>query len=364
MAEEEETKEDKLDFTTTGEGYIGLDQARVQAIEHARDNTDFYGPEYQGVRLVWEVVSTEETDDYYEIRLSFRPAGRYRGEPGIEQFIFDKTGDLRVRQLFDEPLAATGTVTPTETVAPPEPVAPAETMAPPEPMAPPEAVAPPETMALPEPVAPTEAVAPPEIVAPPEPGAETGVVAQRRPRLLLISGVSLVTAVLVTVLVLSTILSRSDKIGEPVPPGGLDETSALVGLRGAVIAKANAAEKSIDTVRFTLNNAAKSAAVELSNDTTVVTYLDSDQATNCTQSGSFDSDPNTSECSWSTLWIIGSGNLLDPGEQVDMTVTLTNLAPRLSANTEFTIQVRPNRGAVVIINRTTPAALSAITDLQ
>ena len=89
--------------------YIGLDQARVQAIEHARDNTDFYGPEYQGIRFVWEVISAEESDEYYEIRLSFRPSGRYRGEPGIEQFIIDKSGDLRIRQLLDEPQAEPGT---------------------------------------------------------------------------------------------------------------------------------------------------------------------------------------------------------------------------------------------------------------
>ena len=84
-------------------GYIGLDQARLLAIEHARDHTDFYGPSYAGVNLAWEVLSAEESEDYYDIRLSFRPAGRYRGEPGAEQIIFDKMGELRVRQMLDEP---------------------------------------------------------------------------------------------------------------------------------------------------------------------------------------------------------------------------------------------------------------------
>jgi hypothetical protein len=51
MAEDEGKKEEeKFEFTPEGEalGYIGLDQARVQAVEHARDNTDFYGPECEG----------------------------------------------------------------------------------------------------------------------------------------------------------------------------------------------------------------------------------------------------------------------------------------------------------------------------
>ena len=44
--EDQFDKEDKFDaFTPEGEalGYISLDQARVLAIRHARENTDFYG---------------------------------------------------------------------------------------------------------------------------------------------------------------------------------------------------------------------------------------------------------------------------------------------------------------------------------
>ena len=105
MAEEEDKQEEKFDFTAEGEalGYINLEQARLQAMEHARDNTEFYGSTYDGVRLVWEVLSAEDGEDYYEIKLSFRPSGRFRGEPGIEQLIFDKTGALRMRQMLDEP---------------------------------------------------------------------------------------------------------------------------------------------------------------------------------------------------------------------------------------------------------------------
>jgi archaellin len=47
-----------------------------------------------------------------------------------------------------------------------------------------------------------------------------------------------------------------------------------------------------------------------------------------------------------------------------MTVTLTNLSPLLPKNKEFTIQVKPNKGAVVIVNRTTPAELKNIVDLK
>ena len=96
----------------------------------------------------------------------------------------------------------------------------------------------------------------------------------------------------------------------------------------------------------------------------VVTYLDNDQAINCENPADFDGDADTAECSWSTNWVIGSADLVDPGEQVDMTVTLTNLSPLLPKSKEFTIQVKPNKGAVVIINRTTPAELKAFMELN
>ena len=100
MAEDKQEEE----FTAEGEflGYVSLDQARIQAIEHARDNIEFYGGQYIDIGLVWEVCRVQESDDYYEIRLSFRPSGGFRGEPGVEQFVFEKNGDLRMRQILDE----------------------------------------------------------------------------------------------------------------------------------------------------------------------------------------------------------------------------------------------------------------------
>ena len=85
-------------------GEISLDQARVIAIQHAREDTDFYGQEYGTVRLAWEVTSQEDTGNYYEIRLAYRPSGRFRGQPGVEQFTIGKTGNIELRQILDEPV--------------------------------------------------------------------------------------------------------------------------------------------------------------------------------------------------------------------------------------------------------------------
>ena len=140
--------------------------------------------------------------------------------------------------------------------------------------------------------------------------------------------------------------------------GGLNETSSTLALRGVVIADANPGKTAIDTIKFTLTSAVQdSTGVDLSSTGTVVTYLDSGNGLNCTGSGS-------PSCSWSTNWLVGSGDILDPGEQVEFTVTISNLTPLLGKGTEFTIQVKPNIGAVVVVNRTIPAGIQAIMDLQ
>ncbi len=63
MAEEEGKKDDQFGFTPEGEalGYISLEQARVLAMEHARDNPEVYSSRYNRLALVQEVISQEAT---------------------------------------------------------------------------------------------------------------------------------------------------------------------------------------------------------------------------------------------------------------------------------------------------------------
>ena len=83
VEENAEKQEDKFDFNSAGEalGYISLDQARVLALQHARDNREFYGRHAER-DLAWEIISANETEDYYEVRLAYRPSGNFR-TPGV-----------------------------------------------------------------------------------------------------------------------------------------------------------------------------------------------------------------------------------------------------------------------------------------
>ena len=92
MPEEEKKEEEKFEFDAAGESlaYISLDHARVLAIQQAQQNTAFYGNRYASQDLLWEELSAEEGEDYYRIRLSYRMARGFQGEPGVEQFTIDK----------------------------------------------------------------------------------------------------------------------------------------------------------------------------------------------------------------------------------------------------------------------------------
>ena len=53
---------------------------------------------------MWEVTNQEETEDYYDIRLSYRPAESFRGKPGVEHITIDKTGTIELRQILSQPV--------------------------------------------------------------------------------------------------------------------------------------------------------------------------------------------------------------------------------------------------------------------
>ena len=105
--QDEERPRKRDPFTREGEAasYVSLDQASVLGIQHARQNTDFYGSLYEGQEMLVEVIAAEEGEDYYHIRLSYRPARRFSGEPGLEQISIDKSSSaVALRQIVSEPI--------------------------------------------------------------------------------------------------------------------------------------------------------------------------------------------------------------------------------------------------------------------
>ena len=71
VAEDKNNEQEKFDFTAEGERYISLDEARVLAMRTALESPGDYGRNFRRVAMVFEVSSLEETDDFYEVILSF-----------------------------------------------------------------------------------------------------------------------------------------------------------------------------------------------------------------------------------------------------------------------------------------------------
>ena len=155
--------------------------------------------------------------------------------------------------------------------------------------------------------------------------------------------------------VLSTGLLSSEKSKETVL-GGLEETAATIVLRGAVIANKNSGADEVDSIVFQVTNASQSGeGVNLSRtgtSATIITYIDEDQVVNLASG------------SWLADWLIGSGDLITPGERVEIRVTLSGLATKLAPSKDFTIQVKPTVGSVLVIEKTTPAEFKTVMNLN
>ena len=131
--------------------------------------------------------------------------------------------------------------------------------------------------------------------------------------------------------------------------GGLQDVSSALVLRGSVIGLATTT--AVQTLTFQVTAPLRTdGSVSLSSSDTVITYIDSQQAADLV--------------GWTTQWLSGSGDLLDSGERVEFSLDLTGLVTGLGASTEFTIQVKPKRGGILVINRTTPPALPAVIDFR
>jgi hypothetical protein len=109
MAEQPDDKsEERVERDLAGEaqGYISLDQAWALALQHARDHREFYG-RYAEQEFSWDFISADETEDYYEVWLSYRAVGNFHTD-GIEQFNIDKTGAIKSRRIVRQPRLSPG----------------------------------------------------------------------------------------------------------------------------------------------------------------------------------------------------------------------------------------------------------------
>ena len=157
--------------------------------------------------------------------------------------------------------------------------------------------------------------------------------------------------------------SASTTRGEQAIYAGLQEVQSSMAIKGAVIATADdSVDTSVNEVVFTVALVSGGDPVNLdstaADKVVVLSYRDAVQAI-----------PNLA---YTVDWVVGDGDdLLEQGELAEITAvveggvaSLTTLGTDLAANTEFSLEVKPPTGAVLQINRTTPAALEAVMELR
>ena len=85
-------------------------------------------------------------------------------------------------------------------------------------------------------------------------------------------------------------------------------------------------------------------------------------ATHSTIISYIDDTQRVDDIAW-TRTEVGKGDgdsLLEPGEKMQIAVNVSQLANPLGADTQFTIEVKPDRGSALVIERTTPSVIDDI----
>lgn len=147
--------------------------------------------------------------------------------------------------------------------------------------------------------------------------------------------------------ILSAGQASTDK-GKQAINAGLEGVQSSMTIKGAMTAKGSGG-KVTDAV-FTLALVAGGAPIDLdpANKKVVISYRDG--------------KTSTSEATW-TVTFIGNNNsdkVLEPGELAEIDVSGLSIDP----NTQFTIEVKPPTGAVLLLNRTTPASIGTVAELN
>jgi flagellin FlaB len=175
------------------------------------------------------------------------------------------------------------------------------------------------------------------------------------------TAIILIAFVVVASVFAYTVLSAgifSSQKGQEAIHAGLQEARASMEIKGSVFAEGDVDAREATAVIFTLTNALKGQKIDL-------TPNDGNQ-TNVTIISYTDAYQHVENIPWDVKFI-GMDNadkLLEMDEQAVITVDLTGLTTPPGPYDTFTIMVKPATGATLVIERTLPARIDAVMDLN
>jgi flagellin FlaB len=182
------------------------------------------------------------------------------------------------------------------------------------------------------------------------------------------TAIILIAFVVVASVFAYTVLSAgifSSQKGQEAIYKGLSETRSTLELRGEVVAEANST--SVTQITFTVANALDGEAIDL----TTPDDVDSDgladaNSTNVCVISYASEGASDRDLAWSKLQLGKTDNddLLEPGELFEITVDLTGVQETIATYHTFTVEVSPQVGSTLQIERTTPARLDSFMILN
>jgi flagellin FlaB len=175
--------------------------------------------------------------------------------------------------------------------------------------------------------------------------------------------------------VLSAGIFSSEK-GKEAIHAGIEQARGTMEIVGGIVLKDTGAptgsttqDNNVDQVIFTVANALDGEALDL---TTTVdsdndgTLSDETGRTHSTIISYIDKNQRVDDIAW-TRTEVGKGDgdaLLEAGEKMQIAVNVSKMATYLGTDVTFTIEVKPDRGSALVIERTTPFVIDDVIYLN
>jgi flagellin FlaB len=148
-----------------------------------------------------------------------------------------------------------------------------------------------------------------------------------------------VVAAVFSYVVLGAGFFTSDKAKEVIH-SSVDQATSSIESTGSIIATGDGTN--ITSINITMGLTAGQNPVDLTAGQTVVSYIDENQFVH--------------NGTWSSEWLTGERDMLDPNELVEITLNTSALTTsKLVADTRFTIEIKPPEGTSLVLTRTAPA---------
>ncbi len=168
--------------------------------------------------------------------------------------------------------------------------------------------------------------------------------------------------------VLSAGIFSSEK-GKQAVYVGLEHARSSMELVGPVVGKDTDDDNDIDEIVFIVANTLDGEAINFTTTTDSAPkngVLSDETATHTTQISYIDKLQEVTDIAW-TQTAVGKNdadNLLEANEKFEITVDISHLTTKLDADDTFVMEIKPDGGASIVIERTTPSSIDKVNDLN